>query len=256
MGFQPPYRSDITFKKERNFTFEEISALMHELGHCMHLLLKPIGSPVSQLPLDMRETVSVMTEMYCETDEFLDKLVGSQISSNHRLALSRNEYFYVDIVRNLAVSEYIHSSKFDPNTATVAELKKIVREIYGKYSPIPLAEYVNPLGGELSNYLIDGESRVGYLMSYIRAASILSDVKNGTCNGDVVFQRLREQFVEKPFLPIVSDLLESKVGGIEPKTAMHPLPPIVKASAENNGNIFESCTPLSLWKFHNPNLRV
>jgi len=249
MGFHPPYRSDVTLKKERNFTFDEISALMHELGHCMHLLLRPNRSPISQLPLDMRETVSILTEMYCETDEFIDTLTGGKLDENGKKAIRRNEFFHVDIIRNVAVSEYLHSSKFDPHNASVADLKRVSREVYGKFSPLPVPEYVNPLGGELSNYLIDGESRVGYLLSYVRAASILNCVKMGNTSGKYVFEQIRKEFIERSFDPIVSDLVESRIR--QSDALVHPLPPILKNAPGESAGLFGSCTVAPLWEYSN-----
>ena len=245
MGFQPPYRSEITFRKERNFTFEEITALMHELGHCMHLLLRPSDSPVAQLPLDMKETISILTEMYCETDEFIDSVTDGKISSGERAAVKRNEFFYLDILRNVAVYEHIHSSQFDPETATVDDLVKVARQVYSNYSPFPLAECFNPLGGELVNYLMDGESRLGYLVAYMRAARLLTPVKAGTCTGVSVFNAVNKTFVQREFKPIVSGLLQSRIGDTN-NPAGHPLSPFAKSEFDMTGN------PAALWEFCSP----
>ena len=248
MGFQPPYRSDITFQKERNFTFEEISALMHELGHCLHLLIRPQHSPVAQLPLDMKETVSILCEMYCETDEFVDKILDGNISASERTTLKRNEFFYLDILRNVAVFEYIHSSEFDPHTATVEELKKAAKQVYSKYSPFPLAECFNPLGGEVVNYLMDGDSRVGYLLAYIRASQVLAPVKAGLASGESVFRKVNDEFVRREFEPMMSRLLESHMRASDTAIS-HPLNPISSANNQSTTNLFTGYDPGALWKF-------
>ena len=180
MGLLPPYRSEITFQKERFFTPEETTALWHELGHAMHVLLRPAESPISQLPLDMRERCSVLCEM-------------KYISNNPSIRLN---FFYLDIIRNIAVSDFLHSEHFDPFTATIDDLKRESRRVFAQFTLLgPLASWCNPLAGELSNYILDGESRTGYLLAYYRAATIL---KSENC-----FENFKMDFIDKKFKPIV-----------------------------------------------------
>ena len=246
MGLEPPYTSDITFRKERNFIFEEISALMHELGHCMHLLLRPAGSPIAQLPLDVRETVSILTELYCETDEFIDSITQGKLSPGEQSAAKRNEFFYLDILRNVAVFEFLHSTKFDPDTATVEDLKATARQVYGKYSPFPLADCFNPLGGELVNYLMDGESRIGYLAAYARASSLLAPVKSGACTGEEVFESVNNQFIQRVFQPVMSNLLESRTKKSQ-SIPRHPMHGVLTMCDEND--VLASLESRAIWDY-------
>jgi hypothetical protein len=170
MGLQPPYRSDVTFKKERYLTMEEITALMHEFGHAIHVLSD--ASPISQLPMHARESFSILCELLSLTDDFLDFVSDRKLNEQDKNLLRRDEWFYADIIRNVAVSEYIHSDKFDPDTASVQELRSVCRKVYAQFSPLEMCDFVDPLAGELSNYLIDGESRIGYLASYERACAL------------------------------------------------------------------------------------
>ena len=245
MGLQPPYRSDITFRKERFLTYEEITAIMHEFGHAVHVLLRPEGSPIAQLPLDMRETVSIATELYSLTDDCVDWLTDGKVSAKERSAIRRDEWFYVDILRNVAVSEHIHSSRFHPDIETPGGLRNVVREIYGKYSPIPLGDFVNPLGGELSNYLIDGESRVGYIQSYMRASSLLMDVERGKLSVPDMLRKLTCDFIQREFDPFVSGALESIA---HTATDMkHPLPPIANHPQEVSTALFKNSYTSAPW---------
>lgn len=173
MGLEPPYRSEITFQKERFFSYEEITALMHEFGHALHILLRPPGSPLSQLPMDLREAVSVICELYSLTDACVESIAGKPISNNDKQILKRDEWFYLDIIRNVAVMETIHSTKFNPLSDGPETLKHLAKEAFQQFSPFPVAEYVNPLGGELVNYLLDGESRIGYIQAYMRASAVI-----------------------------------------------------------------------------------
>lgn len=173
MGLEPPYRSDITFQKERFFSYEEITALMHEFGHALHIILRPPGSPLSQLPMELREAVSVFCELYSLTDACVDSIAGKPISPNDKQILKRDEWFYLDIIRNVAVMETIHSTKFNPLSEGPETLKHLAKETFQQFSPFPVADYVNPLAGEVVNYLLDGESRVGYIQAYMRASEVI-----------------------------------------------------------------------------------
>ena len=241
MGLQPPYRSDVTFKKERSFTYEEITALIHEFGHAMHVLLKPDTAPMSQLPMDLRESVSILMELYSLTDDFQDYLTDGKLSGNDRDAIRRNLWFYVDIIRNLAVSEYLHSSRFDPDISDASELKRVARQVYEKYSPIPVANFINPLGGEVTNYLLDGESRIGYLQSYMRASAWLNKAKSPTETVNIILKDI----IRKGFEPYVSAALECRLrGSVGPS---HPLPPpSSKRDGKNSGDI---SIVAAIWEF-------
>ena len=176
MGLQPPYRSEVTFKKERFLTIEEITAIMHELGHAMHIILRPRGSPVSQLPLDIRESVSTMMELLSFSDDFLDYLSNKKLTDQDKRILRRDDWFYLDILRNVAVSEFLHSDKFDPDSSSaLAELRPRALEVYQRFSPWGdrTEHFFNPLAGEAANYIIDGESRFGYLIAYARASQAI-----------------------------------------------------------------------------------
>lgn len=248
MGLQPPYRSDVTFRKERYFTYEEITALMHEFGHAMHVLLKPDTAPMSQLPMDLRESVSILMELYSLTDDFQDYLTDGKLSGNDRDAIRRDQWFYVDIVRNLAVSEYLHSSRFDPDISDASALKRVAREVYEKHSPIPMANFINPLGGEVTNYLLDGESRIGYLQSYMRASSWLNQAEFPAATAKIV----RKEVIRRGFEPYVSAALECHLrGSVGP---CHPLPPL---SSKRNGNTSsDTCSSSSIWEFVSPKLKI
>jgi hypothetical protein len=225
MGIEPPYRSDVTFKKERNFTYEEVTAIMHELGHAMHLLLRPTNSPIAQLPLDMRETVSIMMELFSESNECIEHVSGCTVKSAHMF--KRDPFFYIDIIRNVAVAEVIHSTKFDPFSANAAaELNSLARETFAKFTPMKVENFMNPFGGEIANYLIDGESRVGYLMSYVRAANAMTSVRDGQT--DEVFAKLKNDFISREFPPFVTPAVEAQRSEIE--RIHHPL-------ADENGMV-------------------
>ena len=242
MGLHPPYRSDVTFKKERFFTYEEITALMHELGHAMHILLRPRGSALSQLPLDVRETVSVLMELYSLSTEGMERISNKQLGDKDKQRLKRDEWFYVDIIRNVAVSEHIHSEDFDPDSATPDDLVRVCREVYARYSPVKVSDFVNPLGGELANYLVDGESRIGYLVSYARASSVLRDRKVATRD---LMKALNEEVVGRSFHPSVSEMLESRKSG---KTSPdHPitLPQLIRK--DRSDGLFSTSYVGSIW---------
>ena len=242
MGLLPPYRSEITFRKERNLTYEEITALWHEFGHAMHVLLRPDDAPVSQLPLDMREAPSILCELYSLTDECMDWLSENQLTKAEKASLKRDEFFYLDIIRNIAVSDFLHSSKFDPFAATPAQLREEARRVYSQFSPIKVAEFVNPLGGELSNYLLDGESRTGYLLSYIRASASMLRVRDGEEDIESLFVRFKSEFIDQVFPPFVS-------GALQRLPVKHPLPPIVSSRAVKvaGQSLFENCHSGALW---------
>ena len=222
MGLQPPYRSDVTFKKERFLTIEEITALMHEFGHALHILLRPRGSPISQLPMDIRESVSVFCELLSFTDEFLDFVSENKLTAADKKLLRRDEWFYVDIIRNIAVSEYLHSSHFDPETANMEDLKATARQVYAKFSPFKVCDFLNPLSGELSSYLLDGESRIGYLVSYVRAATALSATSTKPEWNRAVCDSVRASIISKAFEPLASSALESYLTST-PSMRTHPL---------------------------------
>ena len=216
MGLEPPYRSDVTFKKERFYTMEEIAAIMHEFGHAMHILLRPRKSPVSQLPMDLRESISVLMELNSFSDNFLDYISDKKLTEHDKKLIRRDDWFYLDIIRNVAVCEYLHSERFDPDTPGAAkDLKYVATQVYARFSPVgadSIEPYFNPLAGQISNYLVDGESRFGYLVSYARAVRTL-----GKHQGN---ERLKSYFGEtggRVFSPLASPALE----GIEP--AVHPL---------------------------------
>ncbi len=211
MGLEPPYRSDVTFKKERYFTPEEITALMHELGHCMHILLRPKHGPVAQLPLDMREAVSIMTEIYTETDEFVNNLCDNSVTPAEKdSAFRRDVYFYIDIIRNVAVHEAIHSTKFDPFAGDAAtEMERIAKESFAKFTPMHVDEWMSPFAGELANYLLDGESRIGYLISYIRAAEEMSNIQKRKTGPTHAFEELGHKYIQPRFEPYISQVLQS-----------------------------------------------
>jgi hypothetical protein len=223
MGLNPPYRSDVTFKKERFLTIEEVTALMHEIGHALHILLRPRGSPISQLPMDMRESVSVLCELFSFTDEFLDFVSDSKLTISDKNLLRRDEWFYVDIIRNIAVAEYLHSSQFDPEKADAEGLKSATRAIYSKFSPFKVSDFVNPLAGELSSYLLDGESRIGYLVSYARAASAISNTSGAYDRDRAIADVFMRSIISKTFHPLASSALESNLDQ-SPMITGHPLP--------------------------------
>ena len=243
MGLHPPYRSDVTFKKERFFSYEEITALMHELGHAMHILLRPNNSPISQLPLDMRETVSVFTELFSLTPDAMDAISDNKLNAKDKAHLKRDEWFYVDIIRNVAVAEHIHSEAFDPDTASSEDLVKVSRDLYAKYSPVKLAELFNPLGGELANYLVDGESRIGYLVSYARASSIL---RSKNMSVTEAMGKLQSEFIQRSFEPSVSHVLETRKSGIS--KIQHPLPLPTFGRLDNNKQFGGEPTVAALWE--------
>lgn len=243
MGLHPPYRSDVTFKKERFLTIEEVTALMHEFGHALHIFLRPRGSPISQLPIDMRESISVLCELFSFTDKFLDFVSDKKLTVSDKNLLRRDEWFYVDIIRNIAVAEYLHSSQFDPEKADADRLISASRAIFSKFSPFDVSDFVNPLAGELSSYLLDGESRIGYLVSYARAASAIT---NTSCTNDHdrsiadVFMR---SIISKTFHPLASSALESNLDQ-SPIITGHPLPLPRRnppSSDPNCASIWEVC---------------
>ena len=234
MGLQPPYRSDVTFKKERFLTYEEITAIMHELGHAIHIVLRPPGSPLSQLPLHIREAVSVFCELYSLTDECINSISGKTVSPDDVRILKRDEYFYVDIIRNIAVMDAIHSTKFDPMKHGTAELVALSKEAFQRFSPVPPADFMNPLGGELINYLADGESRIGYIEAYIRASSIISEGPLRDCSNQVT------RIIQSPFPPTASPAMESRRNG---NVKAHL--PIEERSGDNRSRsetMWNSCT--------------
>ena len=247
MGLQPPYRSDITLKKERFFTYEEITALMHELGHALHIILRPPGSPLSQLPLDIREAVSVLCELYSFTDQCIDSISEKQIAPHDKHIVKRDEWFYLDIIRNVAVMEAIHSTKYNPFVDGPETLRSLSRDIYQEFSPIRVSDFVNPLGGELANYLIDGESRVGYLQSYIRASGMIPKHDEQIADSGPIWDLIRGTYP-----PSATLALESSIRGrtITP----HPLPKISQTISKGfiGANTFVCVS--ALWKtcMHSP----
>ena len=219
MGLEPPYRSDVTFKKERNFTMDEITAIMHEFGHAIHILLRPRKAPVSQLPMDLRESVSVLMELSAFSDSFLDFVSSNKLTENDKKHIRRDDWFYLEILRNVAVCEYLHSDMFDPDTVdAAAQLRHVATEIYAQFSPIGadnIEPYFNPLAGEVANYLVDGESRVGYLVSYARARRAL-----GKQQSDVSIRNYFAETGARFFTPVASPALESRI------PIQHPLGPL------------------------------
>lgn len=206
MGLIPPHRSEITFKKERNLTTEEITALWHEFGHAMHVLLRPRGAPIAQLPMDMREAPSILCEMFA-------------------LGKTRNVFFYTDIIRNIAVFDFLHSKNFDPFTANIDELIFEARRVYAQFSsPVELTDYFNPLAGELGNYLIDGESRTGYILAYMQTAQSL---QNGEQNFSQIFQQFKNNFIQNDSFN--NSFVSNALNHVTPN--VHPYPPTTDSTA-------------------------
>ena len=143
----------------------------------------------------------------------------------------------------MAVSEVLHSSQFDPFNSDIDQLKKVAKQVYSKYSPIACSEFVNPLGGELGNYLIDGESRIGYLVSYIRASSMLMNVKRNQACGEEIFKKLKSEFINVKFDPFVSHVLNRE-------KRVHPMPGIKARPVTDTGSLLESCYSRALWDYY------
>ncbi len=210
LGIQPPYRSDVTFRKERHFTMEEITALMHEFGHAFHILLRPRRSPVSQLPMDLRESGSTLMELLSFSDDFLDYVSDRRLDAQDKKLLQRDDWFYLDILRNIAVAEFLHSEEFDLCAIkSSSDLRQSVIEVFSRFSPTSTANCndFNPIAGELSNYIVDGESRVGYLVAYARSMAALRSSGEMQSQAFEFFNRTCCSSYE----PSVSAALESRV---------------------------------------------
>ncbi|KAF4748550.1 hypothetical protein FOZ63_015798, partial [Perkinsus olseni] len=158
----------------RKLYYEEVLSFGHQMGTAMHMLFGQ--SKTAHLPLDAKALAGSLAELAALDSDVIRYMArdGGRVPSEHEIrSVRRDVYFYVWALREIAVICVLHSGEFDPDTATVEDLRNKAKEVARAFSPVELAPSYHPLSAEAGMWTVSegATEKLGYLFAHMRASS-------------------------------------------------------------------------------------
>ncbi|KAF4662028.1 hypothetical protein FOL46_005497 [Perkinsus olseni] len=234
----------------RKLYYEEVLSFGHQMGTAMHMLFGQ--SKTAHLPLDAKALAGSLAELAALDSDVIRYMArdGGRVPSEHEIrSVRRDVYFYVWALREIAVICVLHSGEFDPDTATVEDLRNKAKEVARAFSPVELAPSYHPLTAEAGMWTVSegATEKLGYLFAHMRASSLLSRLRasaKGRTNSvyntppvteGLVGELLRSELLEKKFSPHSLECLMAAIDGAQHQQQMTENQPLMASRPYGEG---------------------
>eukprot|EP00929_Paragymnodinium_shiwhaense_P090567 TRINITY_DN50745_c0_g1_i1.p1 TRINITY_DN50745_c0_g1~~TRINITY_DN50745_c0_g1_i1.p1 ORF type:complete len:732 (-),score=178.55 TRINITY_DN50745_c0_g1_i1:29-2224(-) len=242
MGFPAP-----GFQQNKLLNPEEAIACAHELGHAVHMLCHE-GSvqEFDDLPLDLLEVPSTLAESIAMQPSVVTQYARHWSSGGpppDGLAVSCHWTIdhYMRTLQSASVALGLHSSDFDPHSATPQQLREAAVGYWQRYSPFEAHPGFTPLGESCGLHIGQGANHIAYILCYMRVDAILHGQQTGKGKerdisqrwlGPEFASRVRSQLLDRSFaaerlaalLPPLSEPADVEGGRRSRNAPPHPLP--------------------------------
>lgn len=208
-GLAPPWYTS------KGFHYSEITAMAHEFGHALHLLLYPgdvYSVSAGDLPMDVVELPSTLTETWVLHPSIMGTIAqkdGSHPPKELLQPTQRDAWFYARIVQasNVALRLY----DFDPTNTSPEQLRQRAVNAWNEYNPniASVDTSFSPFSEDIGPMIACGADAIAYLLCHINAATLLDKAKG------VSLAKARPLF-SREFSPLRKDARYGK------KLAPHP----------------------------------